>query len=122
MTETAHIFHPKNDSFEARIDAYRSVYKAWMNAEASLKFLDDDEWADTLGDREEVEYALQVSIQSMELAANTFSQEEISKAREKHLLKEDEVATLIQDKRKLQMRESRLQQQHSESSEQRQKR
>jgi hypothetical protein len=71
MTETAHIFTPKDDSLEARIDAYRRVHEVWLNAEASAKFLDNDEWSDTLGDRYEVEQALNISIRSLYIAADS---------------------------------------------------
>ena len=99
MTETAHIFNPKDDSLEARAEAYRQVYQAWLNAESSLKFLEDDEWSDTLGDKEEVERALNISIHSLQIASDSFTKEEIAEARKANLLEDHEVLELIQSKR-----------------------
>ena len=48
MDDTEHIFNPKDNSLEARIDAYKGVYEAWLNAEASMSFVDDDEWGESL--------------------------------------------------------------------------
>ena len=121
MTDTAHIFTPKDDSLEARADANRSVYQAWMNAEASLKFLEDDEWRDTLGDREEVQQALDISIHSLHVAADAFSKEDIAKARADHLLETVEADELIQTKRQQEMKTLREGWQDSDSSEHRQK-
>ena len=60
MAYSEHIYTPENDSLEARISAYKTVREAWLNAEASLKFLDDDLWADRLGDRGDVEKAYEI--------------------------------------------------------------
>lgn len=72
MTESENIFNPIDGSLEARVEAYKRVHEAWLNAEASLKYLENDEWADTLGDREEVKKALDISINSLNIAANSF--------------------------------------------------
>lgn len=116
MTETAHIFHPKDDSIEARVEAYRNVHQAWLNAEASLKFMDDDEWGDTLGNREEIEKALQVSIHSLRVASNSFSKEEISEAKNSGLIDESEALDIIQNKLQDEMNSIRDGQSQSHSS------
>ena len=99
MADTAHIFTPKDDTLKARAEAYRQVYQAWLNAESSLKFLEDDEWSDTLGDREEVERALSISIHSLQVAADAFTKEEIAEARKAQLIEDHEALELIQSKR-----------------------
>lgn len=116
MTETAHIFHPKDDSIEARIEAYRNVHQAWLNAEASLKFMESDEWSDTLGSREEIEKALNVSSYSLKMASNSFSKEEISEAKNAGLIDESEALDIIQNKLQDEMNSIRNSQSQSHSS------
>lgn len=106
MTESENIFNPIDGSLEARVEAYRRVHEAWLNAEASLKYLENDEWADTLGDREEVKKALDISINSLNIAANSFSKEDISEARERKLLSDDEAIELVHTKRKQEQKSS----------------
>ena len=77
---TDHIFTPKDSSLEARIDAFRNVYEAWQNAEASMRFADDSQWKDSLGSKEEIQEALNISIRSLNLASGSFSKEEIREA------------------------------------------
>lgn len=115
MTETAHIFHPQNDSIEARVEAYRNVHQAWLNAEASLKFMESDEWCDTLGSREEIEKALNVSSYSLKMAANSFSKKEISEAKNTGLIDDAEALDLIQNKLQDEMRSIREKQSQSTS-------
>lgn len=111
MTEFESIFNPVDDSLEARVDAYRSVHKEWLNAEASLQFIENDEWGDTLGDREEVQKALSISTSSLYYAADSFTEEEVSEASKTHLLESEEAQELLENKRhhelqKLQNREA----------------
>lgn len=113
---TAHIFTPKDDSLEARAKAYCNVYQAWQNAEASLKFHENDEWRDTLGEREEVQQALDISIHSLDVAAESFSKEDIAKAKAEHLLENSEVVELVRTQRKLEMRAIREEQQQDQDS------
>ena len=120
---TDHIFTPKDDSLEARIEAYRNVYEAWQNAEASCKFLDDDEWAESLGSREEVERALDISIRSLRIASNAFTREEIAEARKTDLIQNHEAQEIIANQRQGEMQSVREESsQSSDSSEQSQRR
>jgi len=117
MAYSEHIYTPENDSLEARISAYKTVREAWLNAEASLKFLNDDEWSDRLGDREEVEQACDISIRSLSMATAAITQDELHKAQEHGLLNSDEVREFIQDKRQQEMQSIRDGQEFSSSSE-----
>ena len=83
-----------------------------------MKYLENDEWADTLGDREEVKEALDISINSLNIAANSFSKEDISEARERKLLSDDEAIELVHTKRKQEQKSSlRSERQDSDYSE-----
>ena len=116
MAYSQHIYTPDGDSLEARISAYKTVREAWLNAEASLKFLNDDGWSDRLGDREEVERACDISIRSLSMATAAITQDELRKAQEQGLLNSDEVRDLIQDKRQQEMQTIRSNRQAPNSS------
>jgi len=98
MKQSAHIFNPKNDSLEARIEAYRSVQEAWMNIEASFKHWDDPEWQNTLGEYSELEEAHKIVLNSLNEATQSITVEEIDKAKEQGLMTDDEAFTFIQEK------------------------
>ena len=120
---TDHIFTPKDSSLEARIEAFRNVYEAWQNAEASMKFADDNGWKDTLGSKEEIQEALNISTRSLHLATSTFSKEEIRQAQKNNLLQTHEVQKIVSTQRQGEMQSAREQSsQASDSSEQSQKR
>ena len=116
MAYNEHIYRPDGDSLEARISAYKTAREAWLNAEASLKFLNDDEWSDSLGEREEVAQACEISIRSLYMAAEAITQDELYQAQEQGLLNSDEVRELIQDKRQQEMQTIRSNRQTPHSS------
>ena len=89
------------------IDAYRNVYEAWQNAEASMRFADDDQWKDTLGSKEEIQEALQISAQSLHFASSSFSKEEIREAQKNNLLQTHEVQKIVSSQRQGEMRSVR---------------
>ncbi len=120
MTETAHIFHPKDDSLEARIEAYRNVHQAWLNAEASLRYMENegDDWRDIVGEREDVARALDITAHSLYVASDSFTRQEISEAKNRQLISESEALDLIENKLQSEMRSIRESQSDSHSSSQ----
>ncbi len=116
MTDTAHIYTPQDESLEERIRAYRSVREAYINAEASVRALDDEEWANRLGEREEIERAFDISARSLQMATKAISQDELKQAQNEGLLSKDEVVGLVQSKRQQEMRDSRDKSRASEST------
>jgi hypothetical protein len=54
MPDNAHIFTLKDNPLFKRVSAYQTVFKSYPNAEVSLKFSDDENWSDTLGERQEM--------------------------------------------------------------------
>ncbi len=121
MTDSAHIFNPKDDSLTERVSAYRSVHDAYMNAEASVKFLDDEGWEETLGEREEVELAYEVALRSLQIATQSIGLEDLLQIEEQNLLDSSELQELVENKRYHQIRESRDRSQNSHSSNHQQK-
>ena len=74
--------------------------EAWLNAEASLKFLDDDLWEGRLGDRQDVEKAYEISVRSLHMATEAIKQDELNEAVTQNLLNPDDVKELMQHKRR----------------------
>ena len=99
MTQSDTIFTPKNNSLQERIKAYRSVVNAWYNAEASLKVMDDDEWAHTLGEKEEIVKAHNIILNSLNTASKEISLNEMKQARELGLLSDSEAQEFINNSR-----------------------
>ncbi|MFQ3247551.1 MAG: hypothetical protein ACI9SP_004208 [Arenicella sp.] len=98
MLENAHIFNPLNNSLAERVKAYRSVYKAWLNVEASLKQADDPEWSNTLGESQELEEAHNIIMESMVMATNALSIEEVDQATDQGLMSKDEASEFVQER------------------------
>ncbi len=117
MAYNEHIYTPEDDSLEARISAYKTVREAWLNAEASLKFLDDDLWADRLGDRDNVEEAYRISTRSLQMATDAISQDEIQKGIAQGFVDVSEAREFMQHKRREEMQSIRDGQPFSNSSE-----
>lgn len=113
MVDNAHIYNPQDDSLTERIRAYRVVHQDYLNAEASLKFSDDDTWADTLGSREEVSQAHKIGIHSLQIATEAIKRKELVQAKEEGLLSKDEVDEIIENKQQYKMQRIRKGQQTS---------
>ena len=116
MAYSEHIYTPENDSLEARISAYKTVREAWLNAEASLKFLDDDLWADRLGDRGDVEKAYEINVRSLHMATEAIKQDELNEAVSQDLLSPDDAREFMQHKRREEMQSIRDKQQAKHTS------
>lgn len=98
-TDHIHIYTPADNSLEERARAYREVRSAWLNVEASLKNFDGDDWADVLGDREEVMEAYKITERSMNMATKGIRKDELKVAQKQGLLSADDVTEIIQDKK-----------------------
>ena len=109
MTDTETIYTPLDDSLEERVKAYRSVREAWLNAEASLKYAEDGQgdWNYTLGDREEIEQAHEISARSLSMATEDISQDEIKQAISNGLLEVEEAKEFEQHRRQRLMQNTR---------------
>jgi len=99
MQNTHTIFNPIDNSLKAKIKAYQSVVKAWYNSEASIKAMETDEWAYTLGEKKEVVKANDIIASSLQEATKKISEKDIQKAREQGFLTESEAREFTQNKR-----------------------
>jgi hypothetical protein len=100
MIDNAHIFTPKDNSLFGRVSAYQYVFKSYLNAESSLKFADDENWADTLGERKEIEQADKISIDNLKIATEQISMSEIKQAK-------DELLEFMQNKHQQEIKNTR---------------
>jgi len=98
MLEKAHIFNPVNDTLTEKVRAYRSTHQAWLNSEASLKYADDPDWSNTLGERELIEEGNQVAIEGLVQATNALSIEELDRATDQGIMSKEEVSQFMQHK------------------------
>jgi hypothetical protein len=105
--DNAHIFTPKDDSLAEKVSAYRSVYQAYLNAEASLKLADDEQWEHTLGERAEIEQAYQISINGLNMATKSIATHEMQQAKQQGLIENHELVEFVQNKRQQEMQSQR---------------
>lgn len=115
MIDNPNIFNPKDNSLEEKINAYKNVYKAYLNAEASVSFAEDEEWEYTLGE-EEIEEAYKIMADSLKVATSKISTDEMQQAKEQGLINKHELFEFIQDKRQQEIKSSRQTKQNSTSN------
>lgn len=98
MLKNAHIFNPLNDSLAEKVRAYRGVHDAWRHIEASMEFVKDEEWSNSLGEAQELEQAHEIILRSLNMATEAFEVEEIDQAVDQGLMSKDEATKFIQEK------------------------
>lgn len=110
MLIQGHIFNPKSDSLESRIEAFKLARKTSTAIKVSSEYMDNPDWQNRLGETQELEEAKQIIENSLSVAANSISQDELLQAQAKGLLNEEEVQELAKIKRKellIEMREAK---------------
>ena len=115
MNDSAHIFTPQDDSLRERVHSYWRVLDAFRNAEASLKYADNKQWADSLGEKEEIQQAYIITQRSLHMANNAIKQSELSQAREQGLMSDKEIKEFTQAKRQQEMQSIRETQNNADS-------
>jgi len=113
MSDSAKIFNPKDDSLNERVRAYRSTHQAWQNVEASLKYANDPEWSDTLGESEELDFAHDLILDSMKLALQSFTAVDIDQALTLGLINPSEASEMTNEKRYAERQQELEQEQES---------
>ena len=116
MPDIVHTFTPKDNSLSERVSAYQRVYHDFANVTASMECVDDKDWADRLGDREEVAEAYEVLQNSLQMAFDSIEQSELAEAKKQGLMSDKDVREFIQTKRRQEMSDRRSSHQNSESS------
>lgn len=123
MTETAHIFTPHDDSLAERIKAYQSVVNLLYSTEHSFEALKNEKIEDTyhIGTKEEVQEAYDVARNSLSIALNKISEQEMQQALEKGLITKTQATEFIQFTRQHDMTHFRSTKRSTHSNSQSQK-
>lgn len=90
----AHFYHPIDDSLPEKAKAYQEAFKAWQNIEASFHFYDQQGWEDRLGDKQELQSAMNITQNTLDKAMNSFSREELLSLSDQKILSYDELELL----------------------------
>ncbi|WP_125782541.1 hypothetical protein [Pseudoalteromonas rubra] len=87
----AHFYHPIDDSLEAKAKAFKEAYRAWLNIEASFHFHDQQGWEDRLGSKEDLQSAMEVTTNTLEMAISSFSIEDLHTLTQESLIDRNEL-------------------------------
>jgi hypothetical protein len=112
MNDQAHSYHPEEDSPNAKVEALRVALIDRKNALLSLKAKPDDR----LGSAEEIQYALDVSENTLQKAVNSFSSHDLQQAHKDGLLASGELIEAQAFARKVEMSNHREQQSNHDDS------
>lgn len=91
----AHFYHPIDDSLEEKAKAYKEAYRAWLNIEASFHFHDQQSWEDRLGSKEDLQKAMEITTNTLEMAVSKLNNSEIQLAINKGLISDQESEFLL---------------------------
>ncbi|MGA4604203.1 hypothetical protein [Pseudoalteromonas maricaloris] len=91
----AHFYHPIDDSLEEKAKAYKEAYRAWLNIEASFHFHDQQGWEDRLGSKEDLQKAMEITKNTLEMAVSKLNNSEIQLAINKGLISNQESEYLL---------------------------
>ncbi|MFQ3247978.1 MAG: hypothetical protein ACI9SP_004637 [Arenicella sp.] len=112
MNDQAHSYHPEEDSLNAKVEALRCALIDRKNAQLSLKAKPDDR----LGSAEEIQYALDVSENTLQKAVNSFSSHDLQQAHKDGLLASGDLVEAQAFARNIEMKNHRAQQSNDDDS------
>jgi len=107
MVHNAHTFNPKDDSLEMRAEALIEALREHKDATTSMKLVKENKAHERLGTKEEIEYALQASKNTIEKGVNSFSTAEMEHIQKK-ILSPQQLQELEKAKRKALFKSSRV--------------
>ena len=99
MNSHAHIFHPQSNSLPHRIETFISIFQHSKFLEQGMNHTDNQEQADTIGEREDLIDAQKIMQQSLSVAARSFNKIEIQDALSQGLLDKEQESELLKLKR-----------------------
>ena len=102
----------------------KEAFKAWQNIEASFHFYDQEGWENCLGDKDELQSAMNITQNTLDKAISSFSREELMSLSDQKTLSIDELQLLEsgQKQNKKDIKESIIENRKREMSESRAKR
>ena len=98
MSETVHISRNGDGSLRHRVDEYLATLEAYNNVQYSKKFMNDPEWSDTLGHKEDIERAEKVLEQSLSHFTSLIDAQDLKLALTRGFLTEDQAKEFSQAK------------------------
>jgi len=107
MATTATLYHPKNESLAEKVQGYRVSLDAMQKIEASKALSNNREWAQSLGDENELEDAYNLCRFSLDMAMESINPMEIQQALLEGLIDSNEAKTYEIAQRKSQIDKSR---------------
>ena len=107
MSDHAHSFNPKDNSLENRAKALARALRDHRNVTKSMDLMNKNQAHERLGTREEIQYALKTSQNTLEKELKSLSSAEIQQAQVKGLLSKEDVQELEIAQRKDMIRSAR---------------
>jgi len=94
MPQPAHISFSKNETLEERVHNFKKAYQNYQDAISSKQASKNKTSENTLGTSEEIDYANQVTKDSLDMAVNNINEDEIKNARQLNLITPHEADTI----------------------------
>ncbi len=107
MVHHAHTFNPKDNSLEMRAEALIKALGEHKTAKASMRLANENKAHERLGTKEEIEYALQASKNTIEKGLKSFSSAEMEHV-QNNLLSPEQAQELEKVKRQELIKSSRV--------------
>lgn len=106
MTDSAHIYTPKDNSLRERVDVYQSIHQAFKNTQASLDQLENKLWLNRLGEKHEVVQAYEITERSLRMATKAIKKSELQLAQDQGIMSDGEVKEFLIIQNKLSMKKN----------------
>ena len=107
MIEAATLFMPDGGSLLTKVMTFQSMHDAYSQAETSLKMADDPKWADSLGEKHEIEDALRISRSSLAKATQAITRADLQQAQDDELITREQAITIAQMQRQFSVQAER---------------
>ena len=123
MFETAHTYHPTNNTFEERVRSYKTALDAYRSLEVSANQMGNKEWANRLGTSKELSDAETILTNSLKMATNEVTAADVRKAEAIGWLDPEDMKLIARFEREQEMkaqRKNKSEQQNSRNNQFRQ--
>lgn len=103
------LYHPKDNSLSEKIHGFRTSLNALRQIETSLTLATNEDWAQSLGEKQELDSAHQVCRESLDMAIQNILPNEMQQAVTENLIDATETKSYMQAQRVNEIRNSREQ-------------
>ncbi|MFK5947998.1 MAG: hypothetical protein QM500_04400 [Methylococcales bacterium] len=116
MNETAHIFNPTDNSFDARLSSLKDILRAFQNVDYCTQQTSNEQMREQIGSIRDVNEAKKVIERSLNIAAQSFDKKETKRVTEENLLPPNDMKEFIVVKHQQEAAEKRSHQSESTST------